>query len=127
MKKGSILCVDDEEGVLQAAAETLRKLGYAVIASSNAPEALEIFKQQADGISLVVSDVVMPGVTGNALAKEVRSMSPGTPVILITGNAQLIMNDLTEQAMGIGVKHILEKPFTRLDLCEAIAEALRSL
>lgn len=125
MGKGSILCVEDEEGVLQVATETLNRLGYEVIARSNPVEALRIFKQQADDISLVIAEIVMPGITGNALAKEVHAISPGTPVILITANPELITTRLTEEAMEIGVKRILAKPFTRADLRGAITEALR--
>jgi CheY-like chemotaxis protein len=125
MRKGSILYVDDESDVLQTEAETLKRLGYEVITSSTSTEALEIFKQQHDTIILVISDIVLPVLTGNELAKEIHAISPRIPIILLTSNTQLITTELTQQAMAIGVTCILEKPFSRADLSEAITEALQ--
>lgn len=124
MRKGSILCVDDEEAVLQTLEAMLSKLGYQVIVSGNSTEALQIFKQQHHAIILVIADIVMPEITGSVLAKQLHSIAPAMPIILTTGYADLIMTDLTEGAIAIGVKRIVGKPFTRSELHEAIIQVL---
>ncbi len=68
VRKGRILCVEDEEDVLRVEIAALQTLGYEVIGSSNATEALEIFSQEVDIITLVIADIVMPGITGTDLA-----------------------------------------------------------
>lgn len=70
MGKGTILCVDDDEGVLRMEEEMLKKMRYEAIVSSDPFKALEIVKQRNDGISLVMIDIVMPGICGNELAKK---------------------------------------------------------
>lgn len=90
MVKPSILCIDDEEAVLQVAEAMLRRLGHEVIASNDAREALDLFKEKADDIRLVIADIVMPGITGTALAKGVHAIAPEMPVILTTGYPEVI-------------------------------------
>ncbi len=126
MRSGSILCVEDEEDVLLMEEKMLNRLGYEVIASSNALEALEIFTRHTDRIRLVIADILMPGITGNALAKRIKDISPCTPVILTTGNVHLITTDMTRELMEMGVTCILAKPFRKSALDEAVVEALGS-
>ena len=121
----SILCVDDEEGVLRVASDMLKRLGHKVIARSDPRKALALFEKRAGRIKLVIADIVMPGITGPALAKGVHSIAPGTPVILTTAYRELIGGELTTEATEAGVRCLLPKPFTKSDLADAIAMALR--
>ena len=91
MAKAIILCVDDEE-----TPRTLRKLiqqkqGYQVVTAASGAEALEVLSQA--NISLVLSDQMMPGMTGTELTKSVKAMRPAMPVILISG-----VNEVPEDA-----------------------------
>ncbi len=125
MTKPSILCIDDDEGALRVAAEMLRRLGHDVIASTDAREALQVFKEKAENIKLVIADVVMPGITGTALARGVHDVAPEMPVILTTGYQELISSELTTEAAEAGVRCVVPKPFSKSDLREAIARALQ--
>jgi CheY-like chemotaxis protein len=81
--KITILCVDDEE-----IPRTLRKLilqrqGYQVVTAASGAEALKVLEQTS--INLILSDQIMPGMTGTELTKSVKAMHPTMPVILISG------------------------------------------
>jgi CheY-like chemotaxis protein len=110
---GTALVVDDEELVRASTAEMLVDLGYAVVEASSAEEALRLLH---DGLhcDLLVTDHLMPGMSGTELAREVRSQL-GAPVLVVSGYAEVdgIAPDLPR----------LTKPFRRDDL----AECLRAL
>lgn len=121
MRKGSILCVDDEEMVLQMETEALEELGYSVITKNNPSEALELIREQGSLIGLVITDVVMPEMTGTELAKAVHSIAPEMPVLLATGYWEVFRTELTPEAKAAGIRYILSKPFTKSELQQAIA------
>ncbi len=79
----SILCVDDEEIPLFLRKRVLEKSGYEVVAVPSGTEALE--KLRTRHFDLVLSDQVMPDLTGTQLAKAIKETYPGTPVALISG------------------------------------------
>jgi len=87
----TILCVDDEETPRTLRKLILQKQGYQVVTAASGEEALEVLNRA--NIDLVLSDQMMPGMTGTELTKSVKAMRPAMPVILISG-----MNEIPEDA-----------------------------
>lgn len=110
-----LLLVDDEELVRVATADSLREFGYEVTEAASAAHALS---QVRDGLrpDLVVTDHMMPGMTGAQLANELRALVPDVPVLLITGYANLRPDELNDLP-------VLAKPFRMTDLVARV-EAL---
>jgi CheY-like chemotaxis protein len=79
----TILCVDDEETPRTLRKLVLQKQGYQVIAAASGVEALEVLNRA--NVNLVLTDQMMPGMTGSQLTKSVKAIWPGMPVILISG------------------------------------------
>jgi CheY-like chemotaxis protein len=79
----TILCVDDEETPRTLRKLILQKQGYQVITAASGAEALELLGRAS--INLVLSDQMMPGMSGTELTKSVKAMQPTMPVILISG------------------------------------------
>ncbi len=90
--KRTILCVDDNEQCLSIRKVMLETRGYRVVACTNAIDALEHFKN--GGVDLVISDLVMPGMDGHALIEQVKTLSPQTPTILLSGKIKIYERDL---------------------------------
>jgi len=84
-KGETILCVDDEASVREIVKETLLNLGYRVLEAFDGENALKIFIEHKDEISLVFSDVVMPRMSGPESVKKIREFAPTLPVIFATG------------------------------------------
>jgi two-component system, OmpR family, response regulator CpxR len=89
--KRTILCVDDNEQSLSIRKVLLETRGYRVLAASGGEEALEIFKK--GGVDLVLTDLIMPGVDGTKLIEAVKSISPQTPAILLSGKVRIYDRD----------------------------------
>jgi CheY-like chemotaxis protein len=85
--KKTILCVDDNEQSLSIRKILLETRGYRVLASSNGQVALEMFRR--GGIDLVITDLIMPGLDGSRLIEEIKSISPQTPAVLISGRIKI--------------------------------------
>lgn len=79
----TILCVDDEETPRTLRKLVLQKQGYQVIPAASGAEALEVLNRA--NVNLVLTDQMMPGMTGSQLTKSVKTIWPGMPVILISG------------------------------------------
>jgi CheY-like chemotaxis protein len=87
----TILCVDDEETPRTLRKLILQKQGYQVVTAASGDEALEVLNRAH--IDLVLSDQMMPGMTGTELTKSVKAIRPAMPVILISG-----VNEIPEDA-----------------------------
>jgi CheY-like chemotaxis protein len=111
-----VLLVDDEPLVRLSTAEGLRELGYEVVEVGTAAEALEVMRV---GLlpDVVVTDHMMPGMTGAQLAANLRERVPDLPILMITGYAALP----PEQTRGLTV---LAKPFRQADLATLLAQLL---
>jgi PAS domain S-box-containing protein len=112
----SVLLVDDEALVRASAAAMLADEGYKVVEASSASEAISLIN---GGLApdAVVTDYAMPGMNGVQLARAIRGMQPGVPILMITGFA-----NLSEEELG-GLPR-LSKPFRQKELGEAVAELL---
>jgi len=78
-----ILCVDDEENPLILRKLVLQKAGYDVVTANSGRKALEVLQSQP--IDLVLSDLLMPGMTGTELARRIKDLHPKLPVVLVSG------------------------------------------
>ncbi len=85
--KKTILCVDDNEQALSIRKILLETRGYRVLACNSGTMALEAFRR--GGVDLVLTDLIMPGVDGSRLIEEIKSLSPQTPAVLISGRIKI--------------------------------------
>ncbi len=119
---GRILFVDDEKMIADIGEKILRRLGYDVVSRTSPVEALELFKVKSRAFDLVISDQTMPGMTGDALARELMQINPEIPVILCTGYSQLID---AEKAKKKGIKALVMKPILINEMDDAIRRVLK--
>jgi CheY-like chemotaxis protein len=99
----------------------LQRLGYDVVSRTSPIEALELFKAKPDFFDLVITDKTMPGMTGDALARELISIRPTLPVIICTGYSQTIDH---ERAKQIGIKAFVMKPILINEIADAVRRVL---
>ncbi len=116
-----ILFVDDEELLVDLGEQMLSRLGYNVVTKTSSDEALETFRSQPDTFDLVITDMTMPKMTGEILAKELMSIRSDIPVIICTGYNEPVIE---EKASAIGIKAFLIKPLAIRDLSYSIREVL---
>jgi PAS domain S-box-containing protein len=115
----TVLLVEDEESVRQLVRETLQSRGYTVIDASDGEQALAIASKQ-NAIHLMITDVVMPGINGHDLAKEILKTHPATKVLFLSGYAE---DTIRQQALPPGTA-FLQKPFTLQTLLRKTREVL---
>jgi two-component system cell cycle sensor histidine kinase/response regulator CckA len=119
--QGTILLVEDEEGLRSLNARGLRSRGYTVIEAANGVEALEELAANDGGVDLVVSDVVMPEMDGPTLLKSMRSRNPDIKVIFVSGYAEdAFAKSLPENQQFA----FLPKPFSLSQLVAAVKETI---
>ena len=111
---GAVLLVDDDPAVRAVAAQQLRDLGYTITEADGYAAAMMRIAA-GEPFDCVVSDVVMPGGDGVALAAAIRSTRPGLPILLMTGRAD---------SQRVAGEQVLHKPFKLLDLATAVADAI---
>jgi CheY-like chemotaxis protein len=116
-----ILFVDDEMMLAGIGQEMLKKLGYDVVARTSPVEALELFKAKPGHFDLVVTDQTMPGMTGDALARELMRIRPGLPIIICTGYSQSIDE---RKAAEMGIRGFVMKPILIHQIAAAVRRAL---
>lgn len=119
-----VLLVEDEPMVRAAVKRLLESLGYRVSSAKDGAEALQLVKASAGAFALVLSDVTMPRMTGDELARALRELSPAVPIILCSGYADGLDED---QALRLGAAALLPKPIDRPSLATAIRAALDRL
>jgi CheY-like chemotaxis protein len=89
--KRTILCVDDNEQSLSIRKVMLETRGYRVVTCTSGQEALERFKN--GGVDLVMTDLIMPGLDGGKLIDAIKTLSPQTPAILLSGKVRIYDRD----------------------------------
>ncbi len=111
-----ILCVDDEAVPLTLRRFVLEKSGFQVIPAGSGAEALDILNAQA--VDLVLTDLLMPGLSGLELARKIKERSPALPIILLSG-----VNEVPDGAECADL--FLSKVEGPVAMCEKISEVLR--
>ena len=107
---GSILIADDDRGFAELLRATLEEAGYDVVTASTGLAAVTCLER--NDVDAAVLDVLMPGISGDAVAERLRQVDPGLPVLLMTGSDE-------DFAAGSQVP-VLRKPFPQEKLLEAV-------
>jgi DNA-binding NtrC family response regulator len=115
-----ILVIDDEEVVRELTVEVLKRSGYEPHGVPSAKDALELLGQEP--FDLVVSDVVMPEMTGVEFLHELKERRPELPVVLMTGGSK--EPERATRAVALGACGLLYKPFSHAELTAAVKAAL---
>lgn len=121
MSKDKILVVEDDPLLLPGYRRTLSEEGYEVVAVNSGVTALDLIKKNT--YNLILTDIVMEGITGLQLLKEIREVFVSTPVILITGYSSL---NVAEEAIQNQATDYLVKPCKKEELKERVAKALNN-
>jgi PAS domain S-box-containing protein len=112
-----VLVVDDETAITTSAKNVLGSLGYRVLLANDGTEAMALFAQKLNSIALVITDIMMPHMGGVAMARALRKMKPGIPVIASTGLGEKAhISELKE----MGIETILSKPYNAETLLRTI-------
>ncbi len=114
-----VLVVDDDHRICELLVETLEAIGYQAAGASSARTALQ--KIESERFDLVISDIVMPEMSGIELLIELQKKHAGLPVVMITGNAY---EDILKGARSAGATALLTKPFRISQIEQAMEEAL---
>jgi PAS domain S-box-containing protein len=119
--KERVLLVDDEPSLVLAASETLGRLGYAVTTAANGVEGLKKFENDPYGFDLVITDYMMPKITGLRLAEKILKVRDDIPLILFTGYIETLS---PSQLSAAGIRAVLMKPVVKKDLAETVRQVL---
>jgi two-component system cell cycle sensor histidine kinase/response regulator CckA len=117
---GTILLVEDESAVRALARDFLHVFGYEVVEASSGEEAIAIYERRPDAFRGVVTDIVMPGMSGVELARHLMALQPGLRILLVSGYARdAFADDLTREGF-----FFLQKPYALEDFGKKIAEMM---
>jgi PAS domain S-box-containing protein len=116
----SILYVDDEPALVEVGTKILQSLDYKVTSRSSSVEALEAFRSQPNRFEMIITDQIMPHMTGLELAREILTIRPGIPIIICTGFSETVT---PERAEELGVSAVVMKPL----VSSQIAGRIRSI
>ena len=116
-----ILFIDDEETLANAGKHMLISLGYAVDIRTRSEEALELFNSQPDRFDLVITDMTMPILTGDQLARAMMQIRSDIPIILCTGFSTRINE---EKSLAMGIRAFITKPMLKRQIGETIRKVL---
>jgi len=117
----TVLLVEDEDAVRESEREYLEQHGYTVLAAPNGPAALEVAATCNREIQLLVSDVVMPKMSGSELGQKLLAQRPGLKVLYVSGYAE---NTVMQHGLAELGSRFLHKPFTLKALTAKIREVL---
>ncbi|MFH1680908.1 MAG: response regulator, partial [Candidatus Eisenbacteria bacterium] len=119
-EKAAVLVVEDDREMRDLLVEELSAGGYEVLAAAGGSEALRLLSGAR--VDIVVTDLMMPGMKGDELLREVRSRAPEVPVVIITAFGSI---PAAVEAMKAGAFHFVPKPFRMEDLLRILDSALR--
>ena len=118
---GTILFVDDEEGIIQVGDHLLQKLGYQVITARGGEKAVKVFQRDSEKIDLVILDMIMPEMSGGETFDKFKEIDPSVKVLLSSGYT---MNKQAKTILDRGCKGFIQKPFSLSDLSKQIHQIL---
>jgi len=119
-----ILIVDDEKAIVYMIKQMLESLGYRVTARTSSIEAYEAFENQPDKFDLVLTDQIMPNMTGELLARKISKIRLDIPIILCTGFSEFIDKKELKQS---GIDDVVLKPVLKSELAQAIRKTIKDL
>ena len=118
---GTVLLVDDEDGIRMVAGRILQQLGYQVLPAESGLRALEIYRREGDRIDLVILDMLMPGKGGAETFQELIGIDPGVRVLLSSGYS---LDGEAQRVMAAGARGFIQKPYRLAGLSHKVAEIL---
>ncbi len=118
---GTILLVEDEEVVRESCQELLTSFGYEVITACNGKEALEIYRNEGENISLVVLDLIMPEMDGAQCLSEILRISPQAKILIASGCSE---NEPGRSGLLAGAKNFIGKPYDMRELLRSVRYTL---
>lgn len=118
---GAILVVDDEPALREMTGVILENSGYTVLAAKDGREAVEMFRESASKIAVVLLDMTMPVMGGNEAFRLIRKIQPGVPIVMSSGYSE---SAAREELGGDAVAGFIQKPYTAAKLVASIQEAL---
>ncbi|MBN1545475.1 MAG: response regulator [Syntrophaceae bacterium] len=119
--QGTILLVDDEEGILEIGKSMLESLGYHVLISHTGPEAIDLYTNHKEQINLVLLDMIMPGLGGGKIYDILKAINPQVKVLLISGYS---IEGEAKKIIARGCNGFLQKPFKIKELSKKIREVI---
>ena len=117
-----VMVVDDEPALVALAEEILAELGYEPVGFESSADALKAFTDDPRRFDLVLTDEMMPELTGTGLAREIRRVRADIPIVIMSG---YVDSGVAALARSSGVSDVLRKPLQRADIAEALARVLR--
>lgn len=120
-RRGTVLLVDDETGVRRVSRRMLERAGYAVIEAGGGAEAIALAAQPELAIDILVTDMMMPDVSGHDVIERFVTLRPATPIIVVTGFAA---EGIDQSPLDPAVKAILAKPFNAKNFIRIVSAAL---
>ncbi|MEJ2683884.1 MAG: ATP-binding protein [Candidatus Sulfobium sp.] len=120
---GTILVVDDEPDVRELCIDMLEPLGYTIMTAESGNEAIRIYREKGESISLVVLDMIMPKMGGNEVFQVLKTINPEVRVILCSGYSRNGFGTIEEILMQ-GAQGFIQKPFSRRTIALSVKKTL---
>ena len=124
MGSETVLLAEDEQDVREIAREFLESGGYRVIEAKDGAEAIQLAAKHGSQIHLLVTDMVMPGMTGQELAVQLQSEYPGLSVVFMSGYSEHAATEMADADPNV---RLLTKPFSRAAILRTVGEILRGV
>ncbi len=118
---GTVLLVDDEQTIRTVVRRMLERDGFTVIEAADGRDAIEVFREHADEIRVVLLDMAMPHMGGEETFQELKKISPDVQVILSSGYTE---EDVAARFIGMGLAGFIHKPYTHSHLIAKLQEVL---
>lgn len=120
-QKAIVLVVDDDAKIREVIVDMLRHVTeYVVLEAASGPEALDVFSKQQGRIDLLLTDLIMPGMTGRQLADTLIAQCPGLAVVFMSGYIDEARSETMEKGL-----HFIQKPATSAKLAATIGDVLK--
>ncbi len=119
--RGTVLVAEDEDGARSVIRAVLEKEGYRMVGVEDGREALELIRDRSQSFDLLLTDIIMPGLSGLELAERVRVLRPGLPILFMSG---YVDTHLLGPEGGPGSLNLLAKPFRPAELRKRVREVL---
>jgi CheY-like chemotaxis protein len=120
---GTVLVIDDEEGVRRVVERALGRAGLKVMLAADGRAGLDLHEQNAEQIDWVLLDLTMPLMSGHEVARALQTCRPGLPIVVMTGYSSEVV---TQGAAGLGISAVLTKPFSMAEL-QAITSSMAAV
>jgi CheY-like chemotaxis protein len=119
--EGTILLVEDEEAVRRLARRVLAGAGYRVLEAANGKEALQLISRWQGGLDLVITDVIMPGMSGQELSAKLRRERPWLKILYVSGYTD---DAILQHGTLLPNTAFLQKPFSPASLAQGVREVI---